>query len=100
MHTVLVALLTGAALALPTSTVSRVPPSLPAPPIARARQEPKGGKHQEKHPEIRRAMKALQSARNDLQHAASDYGGHRVQAIKSIDEALEHLKQALAFDTK
>jgi hypothetical protein len=30
--------------------------------------------------------------------AASDFDGHKVAAIKSIDEAMEHLRQALQAD--
>jgi hypothetical protein len=32
--------------------------------------------------------------------AASDFGGHKVAAIKSIDEDIEHLRQALQADKK
>jgi flavorubredoxin len=52
----------------------------------------------EPHPAIRAAINALQKARNDLQHAAHDFGGHRVAAIESIDRALEQLRLALQFD--
>lgn len=55
----------------------------------------------EPHPAIREAMKRLQEAKNILEHkAASDFGGHKVEAIKSIDEALEHLRRALEADKK
>jgi hypothetical protein len=54
--------------------------------------------HAEPHPAIRAAINALQKARNDLQHAAHDFGGHRVAAIESIDRALEQLRLALQFD--
>ncbi len=55
----------------------------------------------EQHPEIREAMHHLEQAKNVLVHkAAHDFGGHRVEAIKSIDEAMEHLRQALQYDKK
>ena len=55
----------------------------------------------EPHPAIREAMRHLQTAKNVLEHkAASDFGGHKVQAVKSIDEAMEHLRQALQADKK
>ena len=54
----------------------------------------------EKHPEIRAAIRALEHSKSDLQKAASDYGGHKVEAIKSIDEALKHLRLALDYDKK
>jgi hypothetical protein len=52
----------------------------------------------EPHPAI---LAALQEAKNILQNkAASDFGGHKVAAIKSIDEDIEHLRQALQADKK
>ncbi len=101
MHAALaVALVAGATLTLPATRAT--PPTVSPGPhtaAARVRQEPKEGKEsKEPHPEVRRAMRALQNAKADLEKAAHDYGGHRVQAIKSIDEALGHLKEALKFD--
>lgn len=55
----------------------------------------------EKHPAIRDAMNHLRMAREILEKRAdNDFKGHKVEAIKSIDQALEHLRQALAADTK
>ena len=52
----------------------------------------------ERHPAIRAAINALEAAKNDLQHADHDFGGHRVAAIDAIDHALEQLRLALQFD--
>ena len=52
----------------------------------------------ERHPSIRRAIGALEAAKNDLEHAAHDFGGHRVEAIESINHALEQLHKALEYD--
>ena len=52
----------------------------------------------EPHPEIRAAIAAPERAKTHLQHAAHDFGGHRVEAIGAIDRALEQLKLALQFD--
>jgi hypothetical protein len=54
----------------------------------------------EPHPLIRRAVAALQAARTDLQNAAHDYCGHRVQALEATNTALSHLQQALQCDSK
>jgi len=43
--------------------------------------------------EVDSAERALQGARNDLEHAGGQWGGHRV-AAKHIDEALRELKEA------
>lgn len=54
----------------------------------------------ERHPNLRRAINALRSARNDLEHADHDFGGHRVEAMGSIDRAIEQLEVALRFDNR
>lgn len=52
----------------------------------------------ERHPAIRKAIVALEAAKNDLEHAAHDFGGHRVEAIEAINHALEQLHKALQYD--
>ncbi len=103
------ALVAGAALTLPSPTslaqlagpgaghrtvpVAAAPAPAPAPrQVDKEKNEP--------HPEIRRAIRALENAKRDLNKAASDYGGHKVEAIKAIDSALEHLRLALKDDKK
>jgi hypothetical protein len=54
----------------------------------------------EPHPLIRRAVAALEAARGDLQNAAHDYCGHRVEALEATNKALGQLQQALACDSK
>lgn len=44
--------------------------------------------------EVESARHALQSARNDLEHAGGQWGGHRVEAMKHVDEALKELGEA------
>lgn len=51
--------------------------------------------HGDHHPEIRRAIHVLEKAKEDLEHAAHDYAGHREKAIQDIDAALGELQQAL-----
>jgi hypothetical protein len=52
----------------------------------------------ERHPQIRRAIKALEEAREHLKKADHDFGGHRVKAIEDCDKAIEQLKLALQYD--
>jgi hypothetical protein len=52
----------------------------------------------ENHPEIRDALAALRNARAHLEHAAHDFGGHRVEAIKATDEAIHQLEICLKYD--
>ena len=55
----------------------------------------------EEHPVIRQAIRQLEQTKYMLQHkAAHDFGGHKVQAIQSIDQAIEHLNQALRADKR
>lgn len=49
------------------------------------------------HPEIRAAMDALRQARGNLDHAAHDFGGHRVEAIKHIDAAMHELDACMKY---
>ena len=58
------------------------------------------GKEKEQHPGIAAAMMHLKEAKQNLEHAARDFGGHRVTALKHINEALEECRQALEFDKK
>jgi hypothetical protein len=44
--------------------------------------------------EVDSARRALQGARNDLDHAGGEWGGHRVAAIRHIDAALGELGEA------
>ena len=52
----------------------------------------------ERHPQIRAAQRDLTSAKNHLQRAARDFGGHRVKAVALIDQAQDELREALKFD--
>ncbi len=58
---------------------------------------PHGG---ERHPAIHRAIRALEEARKDWEHADHDFGGHRKQALAECDKAIQQLKLALQFDKK
>ena len=49
------------------------------------------------HPQIEAALTALQNAKEHLQQAAHDFGGHRVDAIHAIDEADHQLRICLQY---
>ena len=63
---------------------------------------PQKEKHErnEQHPHIKAAIHELEEAKKELQTAAHDFGGHRVEAIEAIDNALKQLRQALQYDKK
>lgn len=50
------------------------------------------------HPEIRDALGSLRHAREHLEHAAHDFGGHRADALRATDEAIHQLEICLKFD--
>lgn len=50
-----------------------------------------------RHPNIEAAISALHGAKQDLEHAAHDFGGHRVDAIRAIDEAERQLRICMGY---
>jgi hypothetical protein len=52
----------------------------------------------EPHPEIREALAALRRAKGHMEHAAHDFGGHRMEALKATDEAIRQLEICLKYD--
>ncbi len=49
------------------------------------------------HPNIARAIDALQDAVADLRAAPHDFGGHKAKAIEASEMAIRQLKMALAY---
>jgi hypothetical protein len=79
--------------AAPNKTNSPATPAanaLPATPATATPAEP--------HPQIREALGALRRAKEHMEHAAHDFGGHRVDALKATDEAIRQLEICLKFD--
>jgi hypothetical protein len=70
--------------ASPAPSAHPAPAASPAPP--------------EQHPEIREALEALRRAKEHMQHAAHDFGGHRVEALRATDEAIHQLEVCLKYD--
>jgi hypothetical protein len=54
----------------------------------------------ERHPHIRAAVRQLRQARRELQEANHDFCGHRAEAVKITDSALQQLQAALECDRK
>ena len=50
----------------------------------------------EEHPDMVAAQQALESARQHLQAAGHEYGGHRAKAVERVNQALEQIKLGLA----
>lgn len=52
----------------------------------------------EKRPLMKSALLDLKAAERKLENAYDDEGGHRLAALKSIREAIAHIKQGINFD--
>jgi hypothetical protein len=69
-----------------------------APHKANAPAAPTAAAPAERHPQIREAIASLRHAKEHMEHAAHDFGGHRVEAIRATDEAIRQLEICLKFD--
>lgn len=81
------------ALGLSTASIALAQPGAPPRPMRRDRDD-----RRERHPELRRALSALESARTDLQRGSHDFGGHRVKALAATQRAIAEIHQALQYD--
>jgi predicted membrane-bound mannosyltransferase len=52
----------------------------------------------EPHPEIREVIATLRRAKEHMEHAAHDFDGHRVEAIRATDVAIHQLEDCLKYD--
>jgi hypothetical protein len=52
----------------------------------------------ERHPRIHAAIEALREARAELNNAAHDFCGHKMEAIEQVDRAIKQLHEAQACD--
>ena len=67
----------------------------PATPAANALPATPAATPKEPHPQIREALAALRRAKEHMEHAAHDFGGHRVEAIEATNKAIEQLELCL-----
>lgn len=51
-------------------------------------------------PHMEAALAKLKEAKAELNQASDDKGGHRVNAIKAVDHAIEQVQKGMAFDAK
>jgi len=93
--------LVGLALALCMTVTTPAAPKTPAAatvPAATSQPNAAPAAAPEPHPEIRESIAALRRAKDHMEHAAHDFGGHRVDAIRATDEAIRQLEICLKFD--
>ena len=53
---------------------------------------------QEKHPELRAALRSLKMAKMNLQKGAHDFQGERAEALRDTDKAIAAIEKALKSD--
>jgi len=96
MNKILLSLLF-AAFILTGSAYAQTPPpaASPTPATPAATTEEVKPAHHLHHPELHKALRKLKAAKQDLEKAAHDYGGHKAKAIESIDAAIAELQAAL-----
>jgi hypothetical protein len=103
MKTRIVALLAVVALILAFAFITSAPaaPKVPggkAIPTAASQPASTTADPAEPHPQIREALGALRRAKEHMEHAAHDFGGHRVEALRATDEAIHQLETCLKYD--
>jgi len=52
----------------------------------------------EEHPEIHAALESLRNARVHLRDAKHDFGGHRTEALRAVDNAIRQLEICMRYD--
>jgi len=52
----------------------------------------------EDQPHMQAALESLRQAKEHLQQASHDKGGHRDKAIKSVDQAIKHVEEGMKYD--
>lgn len=66
-------------------------------PLTVAAPSARAGEERREHPRISHAITALQGAIAELQAAPHDFGGHRADAVAACNNAINQLRQALAY---
>lgn len=80
-------------------TLVFVPAASPIPPANSATSAvPAPAPAPQAHPEIRDALEALRTARTHLKEARHDFGGHRAEALKEVDRAINQLQICMKYD--
>jgi hypothetical protein len=51
-------------------------------------------------PHMQSALNHLMAARDELQQASSDKGGHRVAALEAVNNAIRHTRQGIQYDRR
>lgn len=58
------------------------------------------GQMSARQPHMNTALKHLRSAKNDLQRATPDKGGHREQALDFVNRAIDQVERGISYDRR
>jgi len=77
-------------LAITAAAAPKAPSALPAPSVAAlpAPAPVAALPDADDHPHIRAALEAMRNAKHELETAAHDFHGHRVESLKHLDAAI------------
>ncbi len=100
LHSAALALALAALTLAPAAVLAANPAPSPNPAAIQNAAPPNAtGQAQERHPVMRKAVNQLERVREELQNDASrDFDGHRANAVKLLDQAIQQLKQGIASD--
>ncbi len=54
----------------------------------------------EPQPHMKAALESLQKAKEQLEKATADKGGHRAKALELVKSAIEETQKGISFDSK
>jgi hypothetical protein len=54
----------------------------------------------EPQPQMQAALESLKAAKESLEKATADKGGHRVKAMALVTQAIEQVEKGIAYDNK
>ena len=91
-------LLLAVAVVLVLTTGTHAAPNAKASAVVTSQPTPTTASTPEPHPQIREAIASLRRAKEHMEHAAHDFGGHRVEALRATDEAIKQLEVCLKYD--
>lgn len=77
-------------------TFARAQTTTPVTPPAVEKAYPPGA--MKRHPAMFRAISSLRSAKQDMENAGHDFGGHKKAALEACDKAIAQLELALKSD--
>ncbi len=84
-------------LAFPAAAAGPKPPAAPIPAAPAVAAPAVAAPTPEPHPHIKDALEAMRAAKHHLESAEHDFDGHRVEAIKHLDQAIHEAEICMSM---